>query len=140
MLNNSRSVEQLRRPASQSSLNDSASQTRIQNESGLNAYQSGAKTVNDKARLLQNQTVRSGSYDMQNAYLHTEPNHYENSTEKGNIRSNIQIKDNLSIDTEAQVRASIRANLVRSHNELFYVNPKVDHNYHIRGTLIVKKN
>jgi hypothetical protein len=56
------------------------------------------------------------------------------------MRSDIQIRDNLSIDTEAQVRASIRANLVRSQNELYYVNPKIDHNYHIRGTLIVKKN
>jgi len=52
----------------------------------------------------------------------------------------MHIRDDLSIDSKAKVRASIRANLVRSASQLYYVNPKVDHNYHIRGTIIVKKN
>jgi len=52
----------------------------------------------------------------------------------------MQIRDTLSVDSKAEIRAQIRANLVRSASEFNYKNPKVDHNYHIKGTIIVKKN
>ena len=107
MLGMSRSVEQLQRPESRTSLNDSASQTRIKqaNES-INAYHSAVAPAVDRTKVERNSAVRSGSAEPYHVYQHTDPDRYESSNEKSvRPRSNMQIRENLSIDSEAKVRA-----------------------------------
>lgn len=52
----------------------------------------------------------------------------------------MSIREGHYVESESKIRADIRKTLVRSSSEFYYENPKVDHLYRVKGTIIVKKN